>query len=273
MKILRLLPALLLLAAVACGGSDGGGTEPPPDDRGEFRIEAITVGGADRSYLVWLPPGLPAANRRLMVALHGQGSVARQMVERTGLDLLADSLDMVLALPDAVQGSWSDEDTTFIRLVVDSLAVRHQTDPGGAYVLGFSQGGHMAMLVACRYATRVRSMMIHAVSMSRELAEGCDPASSVPAFFLLGTQDVLAPWEPTAGALGGEGTAEWWADADGCEAEPSRQETAGTIQLDWTQCQGGARVRMIGVVGGGHLFFPYPDYDTLGDLVDWLGPF
>lgn len=270
MKILRLLPGLLV-AAAACG-SGGGGTEPPPDDGSLFRIESVMVNGQARSYLVFVPGGLPEQNRPLLIALHGQGSAARQMLDQTGLDLLADSLGMVVIFPDALALNWTAQDTTFVRVLVDSLSVRHGTDPTGAHVLGFSQGGTLAMLFACRNAGRVRSIMIHGISMRRESAEGCDPSSPVQAFFLLGTQDILAPWEEDAEALGGQGSARWWAGADGCEAEPGRAEDDLTLRLNWTRCQGGARVRMIAVYGGGHLFFPFEDFNTLGELADWLRP-
>lgn len=276
MRIARLLsalvPGLLLAVAVACD-SGGGGLEPPTDSiGGTTDREAVRVDGELRGYVIFVPDNLPAQNRRVLVGLHGQGSFGREFLSVTGLDFLADSLGMIAVFPDGVQSNWMVEDTAFFNAIVDSLTVRYGADPAGVHVVGFSQGGGLGHVLVCTMADRVRSLSVVGTSLLRETAEGCAPSRPTPVFYLLGTQDVVAPWAETAQSLGGEESARWWAEANGCEAEPAREEDSRLIRLNWDDCQGGARVRMIGVFGGGHSFFPLQNFNTLGELVDWLTP-
>lgn len=272
MRIPRLLPGLLLAAAAACGSGEGG-MEPPTDDiGGTFTEEVVRMDGQPRRYLAFVPDGLPAQNRPLLIAFHGQGSTPDAFFSVTGLDFLADSLGFVVIFPGALDLGWLPRDTTFFNLLVDSAAVRHGTDPSRAHVLGFSQGGGLGHLLACQRADRVKSLMVIGTSLVRETAEGCDPSEPTHVFYLIGTQDAVAPWRESSQALGGEGSAEFWAQANGCEGEPERVENTSTIRLNWDGCQNGARVRMIGVIQGGHFFFPRESFDTLGELADWLPP-
>ena len=121
--------------------------------------ESIGVGGVWRTYVLHVPPTLPASTPvPLLLMLHGGGGTGRQMERLAGFSQLADRAGSIAVYPDGVGRSWNDgrgdphitaqreriDDVAFIAALIGALSQRYRIDSRRVYVTGISNGGFMA---------------------------------------------------------------------------------------------------------------------------------
>lgn len=239
-----------------------------------YGLDRVTVDTADgnRGAFVHVPDDLPA-DAPLMLTFHGGGIPGfvrgTQMALVTRMHDLADRDGFVVAYPNADGGAWSDsadagaDDLGFVRALVDDLVATHGLDPARVYASGLSNGGFFSMRLACEAPDLVAAV----ASISGGLLEDytCEADTPVAMLILAQTADDVVPIEggPVAwvasnvarshddvvaeqvARLGCEG------DADTTEGDKAPDGTFA-VEAHWTQCRGGAEVRAITVVGGGH---------------------
>jgi len=149
-------------------------------------------------------PGAGAAAPVVLV-LHGGGGTGAQMRLASGFDAVARSMGAVVLYPDAPGRRWNDgrwaalgedalaarDDTGhLLRLVADTRA-RLGLRAGPLFFFGHSNGGGMAMALACAAPGQVRAI---AVIATKELREApCATPAPVAALFIHATADRLAP--------------------------------------------------------------------------------
>jgi polyhydroxybutyrate depolymerase len=175
----------------------------------------IVVGGERREYIVYAPPSAPRP-APLLIVLHGRGGSGKQIRRYSGFDAEADRLGFVVAYPDGIDGRWSDlrqvtlapeqragghDDVGFLLALVDALAADGRIDPRRVFLVGHSNGGFLAITMACAHADRVAGIGVVAASMPR--AE-CNLSRPVPAVFFHGTEDTLIPYGGGGVGRGGE---------------------------------------------------------------------
>ncbi|MFY9921452.1 MAG: PHB depolymerase family esterase, partial [Mycobacterium sp.] len=97
--------ALLGLLLVVVGCSAPGSAAPQGFTVGSTD-HALTFGGLDRSYRLYIPDGLPTP-APLVVMLHGGFGSAEQAERAYGWDQLADSSKFVVAYPDGEGRAWN----------------------------------------------------------------------------------------------------------------------------------------------------------------------
>jgi polyhydroxybutyrate depolymerase len=263
----RAVPALLLLALLLAAGARGAWGE------------SLRHGGAERKYLVHVPPG-PRAPRPLILLLHPGGSYAEQFRRTTRFDAEADAVGALAVYPQGLSGHWNDgrtsddgvlvhagDDTGFLLALIDRLVAEGLADRGAVHVAGHSNGGMMAMRLACEAPERLRS--IAAVSASLPAGLACPGAGRPLATLLLrGSAD---PYLPLAGGqvkgedrrgtvLSADATLAAFARRNGCTSPETKPVTAGAAAdaaatparvTSYRRCTGAPTVA-ISLEGAGH---------------------
>jgi polyhydroxybutyrate depolymerase len=247
---------------------------PPPARPGTSTRQTIASTGGNRAYLLHLPRGYGNdAGLPVVLAFHGATSrpepnIVEDMEQETGLSELADRETFIVAYPrsttvDDGRTGWntgSKEDPTVddVRFVEDLLDHLNETvcvDPRRVYATGFSSGGGLTGILACRAANRIAAFA--AVSGAFFVpGTPCAPARPVPILEIHGTSDKV-PYE--GGPFGPDTLApipQWlanWAERDHCARGPTTFfEMIDVIAERWSRCTGASTVIGYRILNGGH---------------------
>jgi polyhydroxybutyrate depolymerase len=227
------------------------------------RAETIRVDGMTREYSMHIPARNNASRLPLLFAFHGRGESPEQIRKYSGLSRLS----AVLVYPRGLPGrggklSWSGtpgatsgaDDIRFVNATLSHLEEKLCVDPSRVYATGKSDGGGLAMQLACEDADRFRG----AVSIAGAyypISGGCRPIKPVSILEMHGTGDRVIPYEgsrqrrlpPIHRWLMG------WAQRDGCGSAHHASLVANGIKHDvWTACPAGIHVEGYRIDGGGH---------------------
>lgn len=272
MKQLRVFAVMLALAIVAAvsGTTQGASVD-----------QTIDVGGVRRTYILHVPPAVPAnAAVPLVFILHGGGGTGRQIERATGFDDLADRHGFIAVYPDGVGRSWNDgrgdpqitaqreniDDVAFIAALIDSLSQRYRIDGKRVYAAGISNGGFMSQLLAARLSSRIVAIAPVAAGMGPSVAAALRPDQPVSVLVINGTADPLVPYGggpvarnrgttiPTADIIAK------WAAVDRCTAAPVVTNLPDVDTTDrskvkvttYSGCAQRTEVVLYTVEGGGH---------------------
>ena len=284
----RHLPSLGSVAALwlAFGAPPAIGA-PACEDLGakapEARCEALTVGGRQRTFRIYVPAHLAAAAPVLFV-LHGGGGGGAGMEELTrhGFNRRADEAGALVVYPDGVGHGWNDgrkdidsrsakedvDDVGFLRSLAASLEKRFPVDASRVVVTGMSNGGIMTLRLACEARDVFKGFVAVAASLGADIATACAADGITRLALIDGTADPLVPWAGGAVAvlgatrgrvIGAKATFDHFMAAAKCgeqhdDAPLDRVADDGT-QLTLhraTGCEGGADLRLYEIDGGGH---------------------
>jgi len=166
------------------------------------RADSIVSGGIARQYEIFKPTSqrgpLPA-----VILLHGGGGTGAQLERFTDFDRVAATAGIVALYPQGVGHEWNDhrgpgdqstaDDRQFLLDLVDRLAAKGIVDPARIYVVGISNGGLMALDMACNHADRLAGIGVVAASLP--LGFRCEPSRVLPIVFFHGTEDRFIPFE------------------------------------------------------------------------------
>ncbi|NUN50029.1 MAG: alpha/beta fold hydrolase, partial [Candidatus Brocadiae bacterium] len=165
-------------------------------------------GGEERSWHLYVPPGLPADRAvPLVVVLHGGGGNGRQLERFLEFDALADREGFLVVYPDGLDRGWNDgrgsgsvesqragvDDAGFLIAMIDEIAARHRVDPDRVYVTGISNGGFMSHALANRFPSRIAAIAPIVGGMAPAVAAGFG-SGAVAVLILQGTDDPLVPY-------------------------------------------------------------------------------
>jgi polyhydroxybutyrate depolymerase len=246
--------------------------------------DSLVHGGIERSYLLARPPG-DGGPRPLFVVLHPGGSYAAQFRRIARFDAPASAAGAVVAYPQGVGGHWNDgrlgpdgapvrerDDVGFLLALIAHLAREGVADPDEVHVVGHSNGGMLALRLACEAPDRLRSV----AAVSASLPEGLPCPATAPPLATLLIRGSADPYLPLAGgSVKGEeergrvrsadATREWFAGRNGCTSPETKRvearDGAGAQALRvtrYTRCTGAPTLE-VRVEGSGHGWpgFPY----------------
>ena len=165
--------------------------EPVPGKSGRYRLG---IGGM-RDGAILVPDSAVGRPAPLILALHGAGGVASQM-----LDLLAGSAEafgcLVLA-PESRASTWDvirggfGLDVEFIDAALNHVFGRHPVDPARIAVAGFSDGGSYALSLGLTNGALFRDIL----AFSPGFMAPARPADTPRIFISHGLKDEVLPIE------------------------------------------------------------------------------
>lgn len=221
----------------------------------------LVVDGTERTALLRAPTTAPAP-RRLVLAFHGYGGGMWDLGYTGGLSDLAETEGFVVAYPQGIGDgpTWDltgETDIPFVLALIDELVASQCVDPAHVFATGFSMGGGMTNLLACRVADRFAAVATIAANHGDTWGDPCTPARPVPIVAFHGTLDEALPYEggdspfpdrpvtPVEDWMGG------WAATNGCTGDPTLESVAADVDsLTWQGCA--APTTLYRIVGGGH---------------------
>jgi polyhydroxybutyrate depolymerase len=271
LRHLTRIMALALLMPVTCMCSP---VRPQTTQTEENMIESE---GLRRTYELYVPTsydGAPALP--LVIALHGRGGTGQGMSDLTSLSQISELEGFIVVYPNGYENSWADgrgetpadeaaiNDVRFISSLIDRLSSDYKVIVQQVYVTGFSNGGYLTHRLACELPEKIAAVAPVGATLSENVYASCEPKGSVPVLQINVTEDTFVPYlggEVNGGglALSAEVSVAFWANANGCLAEPSNTNLTDTVQdgttvtiSSYKGCQQNADVQLYTVIGGGH---------------------
>jgi polyhydroxybutyrate depolymerase len=253
----------------------------------EFEAAQINVDGAQRSYLVHPYSNSRSAPRPIVILLHGYSGSAEQLMGvggktapfRAWLDI-AKRENLILIAPNGEKGSkgkqgWNDlrgnatnpttDDLKFLQTLTTKAVALYGGDPDKVYIVGISNGGHMALRVAVEAPEMVRGVGVVAAGLPADLSPP-QSAKPVSVVFMNGTRDRLYPYKggemkgERGAVVSTEDSVRYWAANNKCTDDPTvytypnidRRDRSRVTRSSYHDCAGGTRVALFKVKNAGH---------------------
>ena len=254
---------------------------------------------ASRPFRVVVPSSpVPAERMPLLVLLHGLGATAASQDAYFKMSALAEERGFLLALPDGTVNArgmrfWNAtdaccafgatvDDVAYLTAVIHDVQARFPVDPKRIFVVGHSNGGFMALRLACERSELIAGVVSIAGAAWSDPAK-CTPRSAVSVLQVHGTLDTTIKYAGgkvmKATQPGAEATIAQWAAKNRCTgkripavggeldlvaelpgAETQREAVAG--------CPEGTSVELWRIRGGPHI--PAFNSAWAGAIYDWL---
>ena len=284
---LALVPLTFLLAVAFCGGA---------------AADVLRVGNASRTYIARIPEN--ASRVPLVLVLHGNLQRGADLRARTAWPEVARREHVAVLFPDGLNRSWADlradaeregrkppagtDDVAFLVALARHFVDTGVADPKRIYVAGISNGGAMAMSLACERPDLFAAAAVVIMGMTRGMESACKPSQPIPILFMNGTADPLVAYGggrgtsryAVSGLLSTPDTVRFWRAIDGCErkdaasarlpdTDPTDRSTVTRID---SRCPPGRNVVLYRIDGGGHRMPGRPDAKRAAIVTRLLGP-
>jgi polyhydroxybutyrate depolymerase len=170
--------------------------------------DSIPTGSMTREFLEYVPHDI-SPHSPLVIVLHGSLMDAKSMREWTGyeFDQLADQHGFVVVYPDGYKHNWNDchlkatfaahieniDDMGFVKGLIAREVAQHQIDEKHVYVLGYSNGGQMALRLALQAPQQVAGIAIAGASLQAAEDSSCPQQGAVPLLVVQGEKDPIHP--------------------------------------------------------------------------------
>jgi polyhydroxybutyrate depolymerase len=265
---LRMVCALLIITAIAAPAR-----ALPPSQQAK-----ISVDGVIRDYRLYRPPGTTGKPVPLVLMLHGAMGTAAQIEEYIGLSAVAAREGFAVAYPQGVGRGWNDaragksrlalnastaDDVKFLRNLTDELIAKGIADAKRIYIAGLSNGGFMAMRMACEAPGPFAAFAPVIASAPLSANNSCRPPRPLPVLLINGTDDGLVKFSAKdaldQGNFGAVELAAFWGERNGCkgftdEARPdlAPNDRSTVTARRYSGCSANGAVELLTVNGGGH---------------------
>jgi len=216
----------------------------------------VSQGSATRTYLLHVPTNYqPQIPLPLLLVFHGRGSNAAEIEGYTGFSLLADRERFITVYPQGLQNAdgepfWDTfnsstthiDEVAFVNIVLNDVEKKLCVDTRRIDATGFSSGGNMTGMLACRLAGRIAAFAPIAGNFF-DFGQGCHPGRSVALLNSHGTADDVVPYDGQNGQFGVQDWLSQWAKLDGCATGPvSFSQVSKVTAMQWTSCQEDATI-------------------------------
>jgi len=233
---------------------------------------SLTHAGLPREYVMHVPPGYDAARPTpLVLAFHGISLDAGEMARISHFNEQADASGFIVVYPNGTgeSKSWNGghccgeaaknrvDDVGFTRLVIADVAGLANIDAKRVYATGFSNGAIFVYRLACELSDQIAAIGPIGATQVLNDEQACNPGRAVPIIHFHGTADRLNAYEGGSTAAGFEWVSvpqamAYWADKNGCPADPRRTESGSIVHDMYEPCTSNATVELYTVTGGEH---------------------
>lgn len=177
----------------------------------------ITHDDVERPYYVYVPEtyeaGTPAP---LVIALHPAQTGGNLFQDAINIDPLAEETGTIVIYPNSQNAFWNyldvsleDEDVAddvgFLTALIEQVQQDFTIDEGNISVVGFANGGLMALRLRCELGNQLDSVVMVGASPTFSLVDTCLGTDPLPTMMVLGTLDDTFPWNGSA-ELGADNT-------------------------------------------------------------------
>lgn len=218
---------------------------------------SVDVGGKARTYLLVEPVTVDASKRYpLILVFHGDGGSAASFHDAWPFER-ASGKDAFVAYLDGLRATWDLEskdspDIAFIDTVIADIEKKHPLDRTRFYATGYSSGGFLANLLACRRPGLLRAISSSAggapYNQQEKWSNGfpkCPGQKPVALLALHGERDSSVTIDS------GRFSAEYWAYVNGCKLD--EMETTGYRECHvYRGCPSGQAVGFCSIDTLGH---------------------
>jgi polyhydroxybutyrate depolymerase len=252
-------------------------------DHGTTMRGAIKIGDLKRYYELYKPDAHASGSRMpLVIVLHGANAAGSIIRSYSGFNDLAEQKKFIVVYPDSYGPCWNDgrvdmestaftsgiDDVRFISQLMDYIMTAQPVDRNRVYVVGFSNGGMMALRLGIAMPEKLAAVATVSGLLPKHLSQ-LSLRRPVPVLMIHGTGDRTVPWsggmlksgEKKRGeVLSFVDTALFWARNNGCRAPaeliimPDMNPGDGTLafQVSYTCCNPGSEVLLLVIQGGDH---------------------
>lgn len=162
-----------------------------------FADQTLRVDGIARRYRLVAPASI-GAKPPLMIALHGMRIDSPNLMPvYSGLDDMARAHGAVLVYPKSFEAGWPlsfgfklQRELRFLDALVGEMQRTRGTDPRRIYLLGMSNGGYFAVVVASRRSQYLAGLAVHS-GTSGVLGVGFETKRKFPVFVAHGAADPI----------------------------------------------------------------------------------
>lgn len=284
--VTALIALTALSATIVCGQSNGRLRKMIEARQAANQTQAaastyeIDVNGVKRSYILHLPPNFKKdKSLPLVIAFHGGGGNAANMVNMSGFSEKADKENFIVAYPNG-SGRMGNilltfnaggccayamrekvDDVAFISKLIDTLVAEYGVDKKRVYLTGFSNGAMISGYLAAKLSDKIAA----AAPVSGSIfASSPKPNGKVAILLINGTDDTAVPYdggmsdrakispnqsEPYSSVKDG---AKYWAKNSGCSDTPEKTVKGNVTTEKFTGCAAQADVEVISIKGGLH---------------------
>lgn len=234
-----ILLVTILITLVSCNKDDIPTTTA--DKPSEQKTINFTIDGNPRSFIVYLPTGYNNAGKMPMIfAIHGGSGTPEGMINIANFKTIADRDKVVLVYPAGIQNNLNDgrpttpnqlgiNDVSFFNQMCDYMIVNNSVDGTKIYATGISNGGFMSSRLGCELSNRIAAIAVVAATIeANTIAPNCNPGRPVPAIYIHGTADNIAPFTGGTSTVGAGGTVlshfqsiDKWVTINGCNPTPT----------------------------------------------------
>ena len=248
------------------------GSELPVDLIPGDNARSLVYAGVERSYILHIPPGFEISQPvALVLAFHGVGLDANEMIRISGFSSQSDASGFIVVYPNGTGAakSWNGghccgeaaknnvDDVGFVRALIGDLSTTINIDPKRIYATGFSNGAILTYRLACELSDLIAAVGPVSATQVLQDMQACQPGRPVPLIHFHGTADDPNPYEGGT-TLGGfqfipvKTAIQFWVDFDGCPVEP-QTTVSGSIRHDvYAPCTSGSAVELYTIEGGKH---------------------
>lgn len=263
----------------------------PPELSGSLTEQSLNYFGHRRTFQVYMPEYL-SKSPDLIYVLHGSTGSGLEIREQMAyeFDLIAEEGNAVVVYPDGFKNHWNDcrasadyeaklrkiDDIGFFKKIEKQVGKEMQLNFKDIFVVGLSNGGHMAFKLAMEAPDWVTAIAAIAANLPVNPNNDCQ-SIGLPAAVLImnGTKDPVNPYNGGevnlfgAGASRGQVMATWettdyWTSLAKQEGEPKivelenvNRSDGSEVYLSLWRSPGALPVAVYTIEGGGHTI-PHP---------------
>ncbi|MEZ4773281.1 MAG: PHB depolymerase family esterase [Bacteroidia bacterium] len=170
---------------------------------------AMTIDHRERTFYLYLPESLKA-DAPLVFVLHGYTDNARNMMESTGMNTLADKYGFAVCYPQGLTDSSKNtfwqvgysfhqnmevDDVSFLSTLALHLQSEYRFSKTRTFATGMSNGGDMCNMLACQASDIFKAVAPVAGCMMKGIFDSCAQSSPIPVFMTNGNADPITWWE------------------------------------------------------------------------------
>jgi polyhydroxybutyrate depolymerase len=233
---------------------------------------STTYAGIERTYILHIPPGFDNSNPTpLVLAFHGVGLNAREMIRISDFSSEADASGFLVAYPEGTgtTKSWNGghccgtaardniDDVGFVRALVGELSSTLNIDSRHIYATGFSNGAILVYRLACELSDLLAAVGPVSATQVLDDQQVCHPQNKLSLIHFHGTADDPNPYEGGVTQAGFQfipvpDAIQFWVEFNACAAEPQTSTTGSIIHEVYSPCGSGAEVELYTITGGKH---------------------